>query len=284
MPKPRRSERISPTAYATGYFWYSQGMGPKRLTRPQGRLMHYALRPAVLGTRWLGGPSLDAVLLVRHRGIDERLDAAIASGRVSQVIELASGLSPRGIRYAGRYHDDIRYIETDLPHMVAAKRRLLQLEDRPDAAHRVVTLDALAEDGPNSLAALAATLDPEQGLAIITEGLLPYFDAAQAARVWHSIATTLQRFRHGFYLSDLYLASDHRSLISSLFARGLQVFVRGRVHFHHRNLAEATAALQAQGYGEIHIYGAANLDSTRALAHTAGSEMVRVVEAWTARR
>lgn len=87
-------------------------------------------------------------MMTRHRGIDARLAEAIESGEVSQVIETAAGLSPRGWRFRRRYGDRICYIETDLPQMAATKRDLLARGHFPSERHRVAALDALTDVYP----------------------------------------------------------------------------------------------------------------------------------------
>src|SRR6185436_10973917 len=99
------------------------------------------------------------MLLARHRAIDHLLDRAIADGRVGQVIEIAAGLSPRGWRFTER-HQDLTYLEADLPDMAARKRAILAEVGPESPRHRVVDVDALADVGPTSIAAIAATLDP----------------------------------------------------------------------------------------------------------------------------
>ena len=92
------SERISPTAYATGYMWYRQGLSHAAFVTPQGKRLDRAFGLLTRLTRRLSGVSLDAMMLARHKGIDAVLTRAIDEGRVSQVIEIAAGLSARGWR------------------------------------------------------------------------------------------------------------------------------------------------------------------------------------------
>lgn len=275
------SERISPTAYATGYFWYRHGMSHQALATAQGRRMHYAFRPLVLGLGLLGGISLDAMLLARHRGIDEYLDAAIAAGEVGQVIEIAAGLSPRGWRVARQYGERITYLETDLPAMAATKRGLLEGAGLLTQHHRVLELDALAEDGPQSLQAIAAQLDPGVGTAIITEGLLSYLAPAQVDRLWTNIAATLGRFPHGLYLSDLHFRSIRRSPAVKLFGRFLSRFVRGRMYIHFDDAAEAEDRMRRHGFDAVELRRAAALAANRDLADRPGAQRVRVLAART---
>lgn len=277
------TERVSPTAYMTGHFWYLNGLSHRGLTTTQGRVLHWMFRPAIVGTRLLSGMSLDALLLARHRGIDARLTAAIEDGRVQQIIEIAAGLSPRGWRFKHRFGDRIRYIETDLPHMARTKQQQLQRSGLQRTGHEIQELDALADAGPNSLQALTQSLNPKLGTAIVTEGLMNYFAPDDARRVWRNIANTLQRFPCGLYLSDLYLQRDHQgSRSADAFRALLGKFVRGRIHVHFDTERTATEALRPLGFEQVLIHRTQNLPATRHLSHIRGADTVSVLEAVTA--
>ena len=170
------SETISPTAHYTGYVWARNGLSHPELATTEGRVLFESLQPIMIVSRAVGGPSLEPYLLARHRAIDALLSSAIEEHGVSQVIEVASGLSPRGWRFMNRYGDRLTYVEADLPDMAERKRAALERIGSLSESHRVQALDALRDDGPGSLAELATELDPAQGLAIITEGLLGYLD------------------------------------------------------------------------------------------------------------
>jgi O-methyltransferase involved in polyketide biosynthesis len=252
------SESISPTAHYTGAVWGHYGLAPSELVTTEGRAMRLALQPTLLFTRIVGAPDLDGFLLARHRTIDRLLEEAIADGRVGQVIEIAAGMSPRGWRFA----EQVTYVEGDLPGMAARKRDALA---RTGASHEVVELDALHDDGPDSLAAVASALDPQQGLAIITEGLLNYLDRDAVLGLWRRIATTLQGFPDGLYLSDLVVDDDVSGLVPRAFSAALSVFVRSPIHLHFANDGEARRELERAGFG-------------RAVLHRP-AEVVRVVDA-----
>ena len=194
------------------------------------------------------------MLLARHRALDGLLEREIAAGRVGQVVEIAAGLAGRGHRFARRF-PDLRYVETDLPDMAVYKRRALDRAGLRGANHDVRPLDALASDGPASLAAVAADLEPSRGLAIITEGLLSYLARDAVLALWRRVATTLGRFPHGLYLSDLHLAGDVDGMwIPELFRVGLGLFARGPVRYHFASTDETVAALRAAGFREARLY------------------------------
>src|SRR5258706_14927959 len=67
------SETISPTAHYPGYVWFAHGCSHRAFATQTGRLMYTALRPPTAAAAVLALPSLDGILLARHRLIDLRL-------------------------------------------------------------------------------------------------------------------------------------------------------------------------------------------------------------------
>jgi O-methyltransferase involved in polyketide biosynthesis len=172
---------------------------------------------------------------------------------VGQVVEVACGLSPRGWRFARRYGQNIVYVEADLPEMAARKRRALERMDSLGEHHRVREVDALrADDGPGTLAAIAAELDPDRGLAIITEGLLGYISTDAVDGIWRRFARTLSRFPLGRYISDLHLGGSVTAEVR-VFRLLLSAFVRGRVYLHFSDAREAEAALASAGFASAEV-------------------------------
>jgi O-methyltransferase involved in polyketide biosynthesis len=251
LPVIGTGDPVSPTAHYTGYVWARNGLSPPEFQTVEGRFLFESLRPLMTVNSVLGRGSLEQYLLARHRAIDLLLERAIVEHGVTQVLELAAGLSARGWRFTGRY-PEIRYIEGDLPDMVARKRRSLQQVDGRSAAHEVVELDVVRESGPDSLASVAAELEPERGLAIITEGLLGYLPTEQVEGIWRRCAQTLGGFTYGHYISDVHLSSLQTIEVRA-FRALLSAFVRGRVHLHFRDPAEVVDALTAAGFARAEV-------------------------------
>jgi O-methyltransferase involved in polyketide biosynthesis len=279
------TSRISPTAHYTGFVWFRNGMSHPALMTRQGRLMYHALRPATAGYHAAGGPSLEAMLLARHRVIDHLLDEAITSGEIGQVVEIAAGLSPRGHRFMERHRDrGLVYVEGDLPGMAGRKRAILDGAGLLGAGHHVVELDALADDGPRSLARVAGELlDPAVGTAIITEGLLNYFDADRVTGLWRRFAGVLRRFPRGRYLADLSLGDETRSRGTRAFIAALSAFARGQVHLHFATSDDAAAALDAAGFAQIRLHRAGDTAAVLGSGDldAASGNMVRIVDVAT---
>jgi len=269
---------ISPTAHYTGYVWARNGLSHPELASTEGRLLYESLRAPMIASRLLGGPTLEGYLLARHGAIDALLEVAIEEGGVTQVIEVAAGLSPRGWRFSRRYGPSLTYIEADLPSMAERKRAALERMGSLGEHHRVEALDALRDGGPGSLPAVTAGLDPTEGLAIITEGLLGYIDHVAVLEIWSRVARELSAFRGGFYLSDLHLGSTEARAEVRAFRLLLSAFVRGRVHAHFGTEREAVVALEAAGFRHATVRRAPDV----AAGHRSlgpGSDLANVVQA-----
>jgi O-methyltransferase involved in polyketide biosynthesis len=240
--------------------------------------MYQVLRPANAAARAAGVPSLEGMLLARHRLIDRCLGRAIEAGDIAQVIEVACGLSPRGWRLRARYGDALAYVEADLPGMIARKREILARLDVDPARHRTVEIDALADSGPTSIDAICAALDPARGTAIVTEGLVNYFDRATVEAMWARFSRALARFSRAMYVTDLVTQDGARGPVVATFRKLLGAFVRGSLHIDFADGEDAAHELERAGFAHAVVHDprdAAELDAIERL----GGHVVRVLEA-----
>ncbi len=272
------SARISPTAHYTGRVWLQHGLSDPAFATTEGARLHKLLAPLNAGSRVLGGPTLDGMLLARHRVIDHLLMRAIAAGEVGQVIEVAAGLSPRGWRMSRRF-PELRYVEADLPAMAARKRAIVARARPPGAGHSIVEIDALANDGPTSIGAIAAGLDPSRGTAIITEGLVNYFSGADTVAMWRRFAAALRGFPTGVYLSDLTVAEDARGLPTRVFRMALGAFVRGGIYLDFADAPAARRELAHAGFNATALHHPADFEQDVGEIELAGARRVRIIEA-----
>jgi len=272
------SRAISPTAHYTGETWVRNGLSHPQLATWQGRVLHRGFALPLAASRILGGPTLDAPLLARHRIIDSILGDLIHGG-VSQVVEVACGMSPRGWRFTEQFGERLTYVEADLPGMAERKRdaltRMGSLTDR----HRVVALDVLQAGGPGSLEALLEPLDPAGGLVIVTEGLLTYLDDDTVDALWARLAAALGRFNKGVYLSDLRFGGQDRGLPERTFDVILGAFVRGKVHAYRGDEAAAVAALRSAGFAEARLHRGDRHPAAADVGGDPGAGVICIVEA-----
>lgn len=281
MTTSGQGARITPTAHYTGHTWVHHGMSDRHLDTTTGRLLHQGLRPLDMTLSFLGQPTVDGFLVARHRLIDAELRRAIDAGVVSQIIEVACGLSPRGLVFSRDYADRITYVEADLPGMADLKRRRLAAASSLGENHRVVELDALATDGPNSILEVARGLDPTRGTAIVTEGLINYFDRATAQSMFERFAAALNGFPNGLFLTDVYLRDYVGHPLVRFFTMGLSLFVRGRVHVFDDTVEEMARAVESAGFSNAEVLDVGGHPAVGDLSNDRGASIVRVVRATT---
>lgn len=257
--------------------WSRNGLSHPALGTREGQLLYDTLRPAISVGRLFGGASLEAYLLTRHAAIDALLERAIEHDGISQVVEIACGLSPRGWRFSQRYGSALTYVEADLPAMAARKRRALARIGCLSERHRVVNVDALRTGGPDSLAALATTLSPDDGVAVITEGLLGYLPGPEVEGLWRRLASILSAFPHGQYISDLHIGAVQNAQVR-VFRVLLSAFVRGRVHLHFDTPAAAEQAVCTAGFASARLRRGRDVTG---IDRGRGGDMVRILEAST---
>jgi O-methyltransferase involved in polyketide biosynthesis len=272
------SSAVSPTAHYTGETWVRNGLSHPELATWQGRALHRALALPIAASRALGGPTLEGLLLARHRIIDSILEEQIQAG-VTQVVEAACGMSPRGWRFSQRYGERLTYIEADLPGMAERKREALAKMGSLGERHRVVDLDVLSEGGPGSLEALTETLDPSQGLVIVTEGLLTYLDDPTVDALWARLARMLARFSGGAYLADIRFARPHRRIAEHAFDAILGAFVRGKVHVYRGDEAAAAAALRRAGFKRVRLHPGDEHPAAAERHGDPGASVISIIEA-----
>jgi len=136
----------------------------------------------------------------RYRSIDTLL--AEAGGGAAGVLELASGLSFRGLELArqGRFH-----VDTDLPELAELKADLVaRLHPGPLAGTlQIRALNALDAEAFGEVVARI----PRGPIAIVNEGLLIYLDDAEKQRLAGNVREALAG-RGGIWITgDIYVAA-----------------------------------------------------------------------------
>ncbi len=124
----------------------------------------------------------------------------IRSSGATQVLELASGYSLRGLDLT--LHSSLSYVETDLPDVVAAKQSLLDEVRRrhaiaPSPLHVVGSADALEVE---QLRAATAGLDRSRPLLVLCEGLIGYLTREETTRVAGNVRTLIDEFEGGWWI------------------------------------------------------------------------------------
>jgi O-methyltransferase involved in polyketide biosynthesis len=149
---------------------------------------------------------------LRRRHFEERyrsIDALLAEVGATRVLELAAGLSFRGLALAQR--EPVVYVDTDLPAMVETKARLVAALDAGPLVGelRVRPLEAL---DPAAFRSAIAELPPGE-LAIVNEGLLMYLDPEEKRRLAGNIRDVLGARGGVWITADIYLRGQRDARI-----------------------------------------------------------------------
>jgi O-methyltransferase involved in polyketide biosynthesis len=134
----------------------------------------------------------------------QSVDDALRELGATRVLEIAAGLSFRGLAMASR--GDVFYLDTDLPAIATLKAELVtRLHPGPLLGKLSVrSLDALDAE-----AFRAAVNDiPPGPLAILHEGLLMYLNDAEKARLAASVRGALLERGGVWVTADVYVRSD----------------------------------------------------------------------------
>lgn len=282
------STGISFTAFYTGEVWRRHGLSVPFLSLPQGRMLYLAGRPMELLSQLFLGGSNETMLLQRHLILDHLLEKAVLEHDVTQIVEIACGLSPRGTLMARRFAGQgLRYIEADLPAMAQRKRALLESAGELGNGHQVVEIDILDQDSSISLESVfRRQLDPSRNTLVITEGLVNYFDHSTITGFWSRLSEALRQFPSGIYLTDLYPNFQwHRAAKAArIFKTALGAVTRSRVTLHFGNEAAIREGFQACGFPETFVHLPESYYGVLDIPVQGSPSLVRVIENRTQRR
>lgn len=137
----------------------------------------------------------------RYKSVSE----LIRKSGASQVLELACGYSMRGLDLSR----NIRYVETDLPGVIATKQELLgEIRQRhrlaPSPQHHVTVADALDLE---QLRAATTVFDPSPAV-VMCEGLMGYLTREETERV----ATNIRALGGTWIVPDFAFTAELRKL------------------------------------------------------------------------
>ena len=188
---------ISFTAHYTGYIWYKMGISHPVFATKKGKWLAKLVHPLESWAEKHVGGSMRTTLKQRHQMIDEHLTALIEQHPNIQVLEIASGLSPRGWNFLQKY-PDIRYRELDLPDMAKVKLQALQSLGMNEVD--VLSVDLFSHEFEQ----VFQLFDPQRPLVVISEGLINYFTQNMLHQLLSTISAQAERFPELHYLTDVY--------------------------------------------------------------------------------
>ncbi len=128
-------------------------------------------------SKFRDSPLLRGAITVRTKVLDEQVGAFIARHPDALVVNLGAGLDTRFHRLDNR---TIRWIELDLPEVIAFRRKL---EEPASPRHILLEASVLDPQWPRAVKRYAG-----EDVLLIAEGLLPYFTQEEHAAILGAIA------------------------------------------------------------------------------------------------
>ncbi len=199
--EPHLIRDVSDTALWTAAYRAEESERPDALFRdPYARLLAGEHGREII--RRVTQPAVRFGVVLRTAILDELITKAVATGGYDTVLNLAAGLDTRPYRLD--LPGTLRWIEVDLPGLVAYKERVLAEPPAglaPPVASCALERCALdLTDRSARRALLARTAPASRRTLVITEGLLGYLDADDVA----ALATDLHAAEGaGGWLTDL---------------------------------------------------------------------------------
>lgn len=279
--KPTDSSGISFTALYTGAVWHRYGLSDDTLATAKGRWLYHVMTPFEAASKAAIGGNIRTFLLQRHLIIDHLIDQAIRDKGINQVLEIACGMSPRGIRLRQR-HPLLHMVEADLPDMAGRKALRLLATDRLGDHHQVTPIDILADYGEYQLEkVIDRVFDNARPVIIITEGLTSYFSLETITRFWQRLSAAMARRPGSIYLSESYYLPTQPLLSTTLKALGrlLGAATRSQVTFHFQTDEQASEHFLSCGFASVTAHNPRSWYRILPIPESRGEPMVRVIEA-----
>jgi O-methyltransferase involved in polyketide biosynthesis len=127
----------------------------------------------------------------------------LAENNMTQVLEIAAGLSPRGL--AMTRNPDVVYVVTDLPEMLEVEETIAEIIIAKSNGHRSnLHFQAASALDMESLSKAATAFKFDRPLAIITEGLFPYFNRREQGVLAGNIHEVLGKYGGLWIVSDVH--------------------------------------------------------------------------------
>jgi O-methyltransferase involved in polyketide biosynthesis len=136
-----------------------------------------------------------ALFEARYKGINQ----LIAEFSSQQILELASGLLPRGMNFSQNCENI--FIESDLPAMIAQKHQLVEHLIGNRSNLQFENIDATSQ--PTQFPLNANYLDSQKPITVVCEGLLMYLTLEEKQQVFINVRELLEIYGGVWITHDL---------------------------------------------------------------------------------
>ena len=242
---------LSVTAKYTPHCWrFGKFERAELLDTDEAKFIFDATNAVLDLTSGKAAPSLPHSLVQRHKIIDTLLTEWLrGEGERGQVLEIASGLSARGVRFSA--NPDVDYTEVDLPSVIGRKRELLART--PEGQEAALRPNLRFVSGDLIHLELAPLVDPERPVFLIGEGLFMYLEADAQRTLWQRLSSLCTQPRSALAF-DLVPSCEEppTSRAGNILDLGLRLVTGGRTFAKdERTRQELSAELMEAGFDSV---------------------------------
>ncbi len=175
------------------------------------------------------------------------IDALLARLPMHNILELSSGYSFRGLSKTSE-RNDLYYIDTDLPDVIAAKQKMIAALAEPvtlKGTLELLPLNALDEEQFRAV----VSRFPAGEIAIVNEGLLMYLDTEEKEKLCGIIRRVLHERGGCWITADVYLKNYVEKLQLQIGERTKQFFEQHRIEEKkYESFEEAKQFFERMGF------------------------------------
>lgn len=154
---------------------------------------------------------MSAMIELRYKSLSKLLEKEMSNKGISQVLELACGVQPRGLITSS--DSEITYIETDLPKIAVEKKTLVRELDPKALGRDNYHIESLNVLDDENLRGVVSRLKKD-GVVIINEGLLPYLSVEEKSVMAINIFEVLKEKRGIWITPDISNSNRMRKIIT----------------------------------------------------------------------
>ncbi len=207
------SDPVSPTAKVVGYL-----RGLDQSLQVTNELSMETEGESLMQKLDITDPVTQASMAVLFQSRYHAMNAAIAKAdsAFGQILEFASGISPRGMQWSGMSPGTI-YVESDLPQLMIHKAKLIRNAIIASNQQRLGVMHCCGADVLNleTMQEALTSLDTANPFTLVTEGLLLYFGANEMKQFLNNIRELLKCHPDSVWVTDLVSKANLKELLDS---------------------------------------------------------------------
>ena len=161
-------------------------------------------------------------------------DKIIIQRNITQVLEIAAGLSPRGLAMTENLK--VVYVTTDLPQILEEEKTIAEAIFKKLDIHRSnLHFQAANALDLGELLQAATPFTPDKSIAVITEGLLPYLTREEKETLASNIRELLKKYQ-GLWVTSIEHTEQSRKTIYETDEKNMRQRMRNISSATERNI------------------------------------------------